>query len=150
MKADRQNKILEIVENTSIETQEELIELLSAAGFSVTQATISRDIRELKLTKVLCESGKYKYVVQKDSENDGSHLYNKALSGSIRSVESSLNVIVIKTYPGLASPVAAGIDSLGESDVLGCVAGDDTVLVVIRSRENAPAVCKMIRSLSKE
>ncbi len=150
MKADRQNLILEIVENNPIETQEELISLLSASGYSVTQATISRDIRELKLTKVLCESGKYKYVVRKDSDNDGSHLYNKALAGSIKSVEASMNMIVIKTYPGLASPVAAGIDALGDPDVLGCVAGDDTVLVVIRARENAPQLCKKFRSLSKE
>ena len=150
MKVKRHNKIMEIIETHNIETQEELIEQLRVAGFDVTQATISRDIRELKLAKVMCETGNYKYVLPKPGEQDGHHLYSKALTGSIRSVDSAMNDIVIKTYPGLANAVAAGIDSLHEHDILGCVAGDDTIIIIAHSTESAQAICKRIRKIAAE
>ena len=112
MKVKRHNKIMEIIGSCHIETQEELIDQLRAAGFDVTQATISRDIRELKLAKVMSETGEYKYVLPKSGENDGRHVYSKALSGSIKSVDCALNDIVIKTYPGLADAVAAAKETL--------------------------------------
>ena len=150
MKAKRHNKIMEIIENYTIETQEELIDKLRMAGFDVTQATISRDIRELKLAKVMCETGNYKYVLPKPGEHDGYHMYNRALTGSIRSVECAMNDIVIKTYPGLANAVAAGIDALQEREILGCVAGDDTIIIIAHNTESAVNICKRIRKLAGE
>lgn len=150
MKVKRHNKIMEIIGSCHIETQEELIDKLRAAGFDVTQATISRDIRELKLAKVMCETGSYKYVLPKSGENDGRHVYSKALSGSIKSVDCALNDIVIKTYPGLANAVAAGIDSLHEHDILGCVAGDDTIILIAHSAESALNLCKRLRKITNE
>lgn len=150
MKIKRHTKIMEIIESHDIETQEELIEKLRQAGFEVTQATISRDIRELKLAKVMCETGNYKYVLPKPGDQDRQHAYNKALSSSIRSVESAMNDIVIKTYPGMANAVAAGIDALHEHDILGCVAGDDTIIVVASGTDAAQAICKRLRRISGE
>ncbi len=150
MKVKRHNKIMEIIGSCHIETQEELIDQLRAAGFDVTQATISRDIRELKLAKVMSETGEYKYILPKSGENDGRHVYSKALSGSIKSVECALNDIVIKTYPGLANAVAAAIDSLHEHDILGCVAGDDTIILIAHSAESALNLCKRLRKIANE
>ena len=150
MKSARHNLILEIIETMDIETQEELIDQLRAAGFDVTQATISRDIRELKLAKVMSETGEYKYILPKSGENDGRHVYSKALSGSIKSVDCALNDIVIKTYPGLADAVAAAIDSLHEHDILGCVAGDDTIILIAHSAESALNLCKRLRKIANE
>lgn len=150
MKVKRHNKIMEIIGSCHIETQEELIDQLRAAGFDVTQATISRDIRELKLVKVMSETGEYKYILPKSGENDGRHVYSKALSGSIKSVDCALNDIVIKTYPGLADAVAAAIDSLHEHDILGCVAGDDTIILIAHSAESALNLCKRLRKIANE
>ncbi|MBQ7334657.1 MAG: arginine repressor [Clostridia bacterium] len=150
MKVKRHNKIMEIIGSCHIETQEELIDKLRDAGFDVTQATISRDIRELKLAKVMCETGSYKYVLPKSGENDSRHVYSKALSGSIKSVDCALNDIVIKTYPGLANAVAAAIDSLHEHDILGCVAGDDTIILIAHSAESALNLCKRLRKIANE
>ena len=150
MKVKRHNKIMEIIGSCHIETQEELIDQLRAAGFDVTQATISRDIRELKLAKVMCETGSYKYVLPKSGENDSRHVYSKALSGSIKSVDCALNDIVIKTYPGLADAVAAAMDSLHEHDILGCVAGDDTIILIAHSAESALSLCKRLRKIANE
>ena len=150
MKVKRHNKIMEFIGSCHIETQEELIDQLRAAGFDVTQATISRDIRELKLAKVMSETGEYKYILPKSGENDGRHVYSKALSGSIKSVDCALNDIVIKTYPGLANAVAAAIDSLHEHDILGCVAGDDTIILIAHSAESALNLCKRLRKIANE
>ena len=101
--------------------QDKLIAKLKLAGFDVTQATVSRDIRELKLLKQMSDMGTYKYVVPKNNHSENQHVYSRALASSIKSVDSSMNDIVIKTYPGMAQAVAAGVDSLHESDILGCV-----------------------------
>lgn len=137
MKVKRHNKILEIIEKYNVETQEELIDKLKLAGFNVTQATISRDIRELKLLKVMSNTGTYKYISSASQTSDGHPVYNKALSGSIRSVTSSLNDIVIKTYPGMANAVAAYIDAMRDDAILGCVAGDDCIIIVAKNIESA-------------
>jgi len=147
MKIKRHNKILEIIENYNIETQEELIEKLRLAGFDVTQATVSRDIRELKLLKQMSDMGTYKYVVPKSNASENQHVYSRAIAGSIKTVESSFNDIVIKTYPGMAQAVAAGVDSLHEGDILGCVAGDDCIIIVIRDPEAAVDIASRIRKL---
>jgi len=147
MKVKRHNKILEIIEHYNIETQEELIAKLKLAGFDVTQATVSRDIRELKLLKQMSDMGTYKYVVPKSNSNENHHVYSRALASSIKSVDSSFNDIVIKTYPGMAQAVAAGVDSLHEADILGCVAGDDCIIIVTRDPESAVAISARITKL---
>lgn len=147
MKVKRHNKILEIIENNNIETQEELIAKLKLAGYDVTQATVSRDIRELKLLKQMSDMGTYKYVVPKNNTSENQHVYSRAIANSIKSVDSSQNDIVIKTYPGMANAVAAGVDSLHEADILGCVAGDDCIIIVTRTTESAVAIAHRITKL---
>ena len=147
MKVKRHNKILEIIENNNIETQEELIEKLRQAGFDVTQATVSRDIRELKLLKQMTDMGTYKYVVPKNSGAENQHVYSRALASSIKNVDCSLNDIVIRTYPGMAQAVAAGIDALRETDILGCVAGDDCIIIVTRNEDSAVSIARRITKL---
>lgn len=149
MKNERQDKILEMVEKYNIETQEELIYRLSLLGFEVTQATISRDIRDLKLTKIMTPRGVYKYVLPKNY--DGSNFrFKSALSESITKVDWAQNQIVIKTYPGMAQAIATAIDGIDDADVLGCVAGDDTIIVVLRDNDSAARIGADIRRLIRE
>ena len=135
MKTQRQQAILQHISRQEIETQDDLISLLTADGYKVTQATISRDIRELKISKVLGSNGKYRYSV---AENISSvHSVHKeglksTYSSAIISIENAENIIVIKTHPGLAQAVAAGIDAMHLGGILGCVAGDDTIITVAR------------------
>lgn len=146
MKSKRHSVILEIIENNDIETQEELIAALRNNGFNVTQATVSRDIRELKLTKSMSANSKYKYVASKGSaDRDGDHVYSSTLAASVISIELAMNLVVIKTYPGMAQAVAAGIDSKDISGVMGCVAGDDTLFVATHSIEGAEAAAAEIK-----
>ena len=133
MKSKRQEKILEIIASRNIETQEDLIEALKNEGFNVTQATASRDIRQLKLLKI-ASNGVYKYVAPK-SEIEHSKKYSQALLSSIVDIQYALNNVVIKTNPGLAQAVAAGIDSMHNPEILGCVAGDDCIILVSTSTE---------------
>lgn len=133
MKSKRQEKILEIIASRNIETQEDLIEALKNDGFNVTQATASRDIRQLKLLKI-ASNGVYKYVAPK-SEIEHSKKYSQALLSSIIDIQYALNNVVIKTNPGLAQAVAAGIDSMHNPEILGCVAGDDCIILVSTSEE---------------
>lgn len=148
MKSKRQEKILDIIEKEVVTTQEELINALKREGYAATQATASRDIRQLRLLKVMVD-GVYRYVAPK-SENDDTSKYNHALFSSIRYVVSSLNNVVIKTNPGLANAVAAGIDSLNDESILGCVAGDDTIIVVVRSEEAGIALRDRISGLVRK
>ncbi len=149
MKTNRQKKILEIVNRFHVETQDDLIERLMAEGFTVTQATVSRDIRELQLTKVLTGKGTYRYVPPKKEDMVAGLKFNAALVDSIISVEYALNLIVIKTYPGLAQAVAAGVDSLALAEVLGCVAGDDTIMIATRNENSAKSISERLRTLMK-
>jgi transcriptional regulator of arginine metabolism len=144
MKSSRQEKILEIISKNNIETQEELIEALKKEGIVATQATASRDIRQLKLLKVMVD-GVYKYVAPK-KELDELSEYNSALILSIREIKYALNIVVIRTAPGLAQAVAAGVDSLRENDILGSVAGDDTIILVTSSEEASE---RIVQKLSK-
>lgn len=146
MKPKRQEKILEIISARNIETQEDLISALKSEGFNVTQATASRDIRQLKLVKVM-DNGVYKYVAPK-SELAKSGTYNHALFASITDVKFALNNVVIKTNPGLAQAVAAGIDALHEIDILGCVAGDDCIILVSRSEDASKSITNKILKLA--
>ena len=146
MKPKRQEKILEIIATESIETQEDLINALRREGFNATQATASRDIRQLKLLKVL-DNGIYKYVAPK-SDIDSTNTYNHALFASITDIKYALNNVVIKTNPGLAQAVAAGIDTLHDADILGCVAGDDCIILVTKSGEASAKITEKIVKIS--
>ncbi len=137
MKKNRHEKIIEIVEKYDVETQDELIEHLRRTGYDVTQATVSRDIRELKLTKVMSDKGSYRYQMPKSNESLGNFKFNHALAESITSVDFALHTVVVKTFPGMAQAVAVGIDSLKLPVILGCVAGDDTIVIVARNPEAA-------------
>lgn len=135
MKSARQSKIIELIEQYDIMTQEELSELLTQAGFRNTQATISRDIRELKLTKITTDSGKPKYALQQPQDIDICKKYRQVLAAGILTMESSENLIVIKTVSGVAMAVAAALDNLDINGLMGCIAGDDTIIAVARSKE---------------
>ncbi len=149
MKSKRQGKILEMIKKYDIETQDELIARLAEAGIGATQATISRDIRELKLTKVTSESGKYKYVRSNAHSGVSMAKFNTSILESITSADYSLNDLVIKTIPSMASAIAAGIDDMDMREVLGCVAGDDCVIVITRTEEDAAFLCRKFRELIK-
>ncbi len=149
MKSGRQEKIISLVERFEIETQEELIGLLEREGYRVTQATVSRDIKELKLSKVPTGRGTYKYTMPKQEESSGSIKFNSALIESIKKVDYSGNIIVLSTYPGLANAVAAGLDSIETTEILGCVAGDDTIIVVTRGLESSKSLSESIKTLLK-
>jgi len=146
MKRKRLEKILELVDKYDIETQEELIERLTGYGFEITQATISRDIRELKLTKVMSANGTYKYIVPRTPEN-AAVKFNSTITESILRVDWALNQVVLKTYAGMANAVAVGIDAINTGDILGCVAGDDTIIVICRSLEAAADIGDNIKHL---
>ena len=150
MKILRQAKIVELVSSRSIETQEELAELLAAAGFSVTQATISRDIRELKLTKVPGAGGRQKYAVLKQSVGGLDQKYVLVLKNSFVSMEPAENILVIKTVSGMAMAVGAAVDHLNIPEIVGCIAGDDTVMCAIRRREDTASVMRTITKLLEE
>lgn len=148
MKNKRQELIINIVTDNEIETQEDLINALRNAGCDITQATVSRDIRELKLIKVSTGHGSYRYVLPPTQDNNSVNVrFNSALAESILKVDYACNTIVIKTFPGLANAVATGIDALNLSEVLGCVAGDDTIITVTRNEAAAADISEKIRGL---
>lgn len=149
MKNERQEKIVEMVEKYTIETQEELISLLSQLGYDVTQATVSRDIRDLKISKILTPRGTYKYVLPQKPEGTNVR-FKSALSESITKIDWAMNQIIIKTYPGMAQAIAAAIDGIEDESVLGCVAGDDAIIVVTRDIESAERVGADMRRLIRE
>lgn len=149
MKNERQEKIVEMVEKYTIETQEELISLLSQLGYDVTQATVSRDIRDLKISKILTPRGTYKYVLPQKPEGTNVR-FKSALSESITKIDWAMNQIIIKTYPGMAQAIAAAIDGIDDESVLGCVAGDDAIIVVTRDIESAERVGADMRRLIRE
>ncbi len=147
MKKNRHEKIIEIVEKYDVETQDELIEYLRKTGYDVTQATVSRDIRELKLTKVMSEKGSYRYELPKTNESLGSFKFSHALAESITSVDYAMHTVVVKTFPGMAQAVAVGIDNLHLPVILGCVAGDDTIIIIARSAEAADDLNSRIKEI---
>jgi len=149
MKAKRQALIREIVEAQSIQTQEELAEALRAHGMMVTQATVSRDIREMHLLKVLAEDGSYRYATMEKNETGVSDRLIRMLSDSVVEMNCANNLIVIRTLPGSAHVAAEAIDSLKWPEVLGTIAGDNTILVIVRSNEEVEAVVRRFRSIVK-
>lgn len=147
MKKNRHEKIIEIVEKYDVETQDELIEYLRKTGYEVTQATVSRDIRELKLTKVMSEKGSYRYELPKTNESLSTFKFSHALAESITSVDYAMHTVIVKTFPGMAQAVAVGIDNLHLPVILGCVAGDDTIIIIARSAEAAADLNTRIKEI---
>lgn len=145
MKQNRHAEIVQIIENYDVETQEELAEYLKKAGYAVTQATVSRDIRELKLTKIPGGQGKQKYVILKEDENNMNERFIRVLKSGYVSMVQAQNLVVIKTVTGMAMAVATALDAMKIPEVCGCIAGDDTIFVAIRSSEDATNVMERIR-----
>ena len=149
MKTIRQMAILDIIAKQDVETQEELAEALRARGIQVTQATVSRDIKELRLLKVLTPSGSYKYATADKAENGLSERFIRMLAESLLSVAASNNLIVVKTLSGSANVAAEALDSLHWPEILGTLAGDTTILLIIRTEAEAPDVVRRIQEMIK-
>lgn len=148
MKAKRQEAILELVKKYEIETQEELAEKLNKAGFAVTQATISRDIRELKLTKIQ-HGTKQVYAALTENKYSNGNKYIDILKHSFVSVDMAQNILVIKTASGTAMAVATALDSLHWDEIVGTIAGDDTVMCAIRTVEDTKKLVKRLENILK-
>ena len=146
MKVERHSKIVELIGKYEIETQEELAEYLNRAGYQVTQATVSRDIRELKLSKVQSENGKQHYVVLQNQDSF-SDKYIRILRDGFLSMDMAQNILVIKTVSGMAMAVAAAVDAMKWKEVVGCIAGDDTIMCAIRSVQDTEHVMDKIRKI---
>lgn len=144
MKAKRQRKIIELISENNIETQDELAKRLIDSGFRVTQATVSRDIRELNLLKTSTGAGGQKYVVPATTTITNDSKYMRVLNDGILSMECAENMLVIKTVSGMAMAVGAAVDAMNIKEVLGCIAGDDTIMCVIRNAKDAVKVKDMI------
>jgi arginine repressor len=146
MKTKRHSKIVELINSYDIETQEELAQKLEEGGFVVTQATVSRDIRDLKLSKVVMANGKQKYSLM--PKQDGiSEKYVRILGEAFVSMDMAQNILVVKTVSGMAMAAAAALDSMQMSEIVGCIAGDDTIMAAIRSVEDTVVVMERIRKL---
>ena len=146
MKTKRQRKIIELITNYDIETQEELAAKLVENGFNVTQATISRDIRELNLTKIATKGGKQKYAVQSSSHIVSNSKYMRVLNDGIITMDTAGNILVVKTVSGMAMAVAAALDAMQIKEILGCIAGDDTIMCVVKHAEETDRVKEHIES----
>ncbi|MDU3722182.1 MAG: arginine repressor [Clostridium celatum] len=147
MKSKRHSKILEIINNIDIETQEELAEELKRSGYDVTQATVSRDIKLLKLVKVQSESGKYRYMAPTKEERDINDKLYSILANAAISVDKVDKFVVIKTLTGAASAVAEAIDNIYTNDVAGTIAGDNTIFVLSRTEEKAIELMEKVRKV---
>ena len=146
MKPNRQAKILELIENKDIETQEQLLNELEACGFATTQATISRDIKELRIIKELGPNGMYRYsAASKQIEPTCSAKLNNIFKQCVVTCDHAQNIVVIKTMPGLASAACSAIDAMGFDMIVGTLAGDDTAFLLLRDTASASALCTDIR-----
>ena len=144
MKIDRHAKILELIESQQIETQDELASKLQEAGFCVTQATVSRDIRELKLTKIPAEDGRQKYAVIANPDAEISERLIRVFRETVIKMDFAQNIIVVKTLEGMGMAVAVALDNMDNNGILGTIAGDDTVFCVVRSHQQAGAIVEKL------
>lgn len=147
MKKTRHRKIVEIIGKQDVETQEELAGLLKEAGYAVTQATVSRDIRELKLSKVPAGNSRQKYVVLKQDDGHMSDKYIRVLRDGFVSMDMAQNILVVKTVSGMAMAVAAALDALKFPEIVGCIAGDDTIMAAIRTVEETHALMEKVHAM---
>ena len=150
MKVNRHAKIVQLINKYQIETQEELADYLNQNGFRVTQATVSRDIRDLKLTKVPADNGKQKYAVLQSGQNDLGEKYIRILNDGFLSMDMAQNILVIKTVSGMAMAVAAALDAMKWNEIVGCIAGDDTIMCAVRSVDDTIILMEKIRKLLKK
>ncbi len=148
MKRKRQQKIIDILNVCDVETQEELTKYLKDAGFDVTQATVSRDIRDLHLIKVLsAKTGRQKYVVMKEEEGYVNDRYIRVLKDGFFSMEMAQNILVIKAVSGMAMAVAAALDAMKFPEVVGSIAGDDTIMIAVRTVEDTKILMDRIYTM---
>ncbi|MBR4965513.1 MAG: arginine repressor [Lachnospiraceae bacterium] len=147
MKQSRQQAIIDLIEKYDIDTQEEIVSHLKKNGFHVTQATVSRDIRELKLSKIPNGNGKQKYVFLQNSREFLGDKYIRIFSEGLVSMETAQNILVIKTVSGMAMAVAAALDAMHFQEIVGSIAGDDTIMAALRSAEDASAVKEKINEM---
>jgi len=145
MKSERQAKILDLIVKKEIGTQDELTEELEKAGFQVTQATVSRDIREMRLTKVALGKGKLRYVAYKETGEDLTQKYRRIFKDGFLSMDNAQNILVIKTVSGMAMAVAAALDNMEFPEIVGSIAGDDTIMCAIRSIDDTVNVMRQLR-----
>ncbi|MCI8822442.1 MAG: arginine repressor [Lachnospiraceae bacterium] len=150
MKRKRHEKIIELIERYDIETQEELADHLVEEGFQVTQATVSRDIRELKLSKVPGREGRQKYVLLNNQQHQMAEKYVGILREAFISMDRAQNILVVKTVSGMAMAAGAALDSIGWKEIVGCIAGDDTVMCAIRTAEDTETVMAELRKIVKK
>ncbi len=147
MKEKRHAKILELILSREIGTQEELCELLNQEGFVTTQATVSRDIKELKLTKISVQNGRKKYILLSDSGGETGEKYSRVFRDGVVSVDMAQNILVLHTASGMAMAVAVAVDAMDCEEIAGCIAGDDTVMCAVRSVEQTEALAQRFRQL---
>ena len=148
MKLARHEKIIELIKEYDIDTQEELAARLNEAGFKVTQATVSRDIRALKMTKVAGRNGKSRYAILEEHTPDLlSDKYARVLKEAVVSMNIGQNIIVVKTISGMAMAAGAALDSMKWPEILGCIAGDDTIICVVKTSEQAPGVVQKLSGI---
>ena len=150
MKVNRHAKIVELINKYQIETQDELAEYLNEAGFKVTQATVSRDIRDLKLTKVPAENGRQKYAVLQSAQNGMTEKYVRILRDGISSMDMAQNILVLKTVSGMAMAVAAALDAMNWNEIVGCIAGDDTIMCAVRTVDDTILLMEKIKKLLEQ
>ena len=147
MKLERHAKIIELIGKYAIETQEDLAARLNEAGFRVTQATVSRDIRELKLTKIAKPGGRLIYGVLQNVDQEMSRKYVNVLRASFQSMDLAQNILVIKTVSGMAMAAAAALDDMDFQEIVGCIAGDNTIMCAVRSADEALLLMEKIRKM---
>lgn len=147
MKAARQRKLIELIENNDIYTQEDLAKMLIDSGFDVTQATISRDLRELNVTKMSENGGQQKYVTVQEKKSEFNDKLLRVMKAGYISMDYAENIVVIKTSSGMAMAVAASVDALSWNEIVGVVAGDDTILCVIRHKEKVFEVMERLKKM---
>ena len=147
MKVARHEKIKELIQQYDIDTQEELASRLNEAGFKVTQATVSRDIRALKMMKVTGKDGKSRYVILQELPTEMGEKYTRVLHDALLTIDQGQNILVIRTVPGMAMGVAAALDALNWEEILGSIAGDDTVMCVARTLEEASSVAERLKRI---
>ncbi len=147
MKNSRHTRILEIISDHVIETQDDLIEKLKESGYPVTQATVSRDIKQLGLIKTATKDGGYKYTATKTESSSNENKLKNIMRETIVNAQDAQNLIVVKTFPGMANAAAAALDALAEEAVLGSIAGDDTIFIVVRNNEDAAEFTNYIREI---
>ncbi len=147
MKKRRHKLILELIEKYDIGTQEELLTMLREMGCDVTQATVSRDVKELRLAKVLGSGGIYKYTVEKIADNNYTGVFDALFRSAMTKVDYAGNICVIKCSPGLAGAACATIDNMNVYEVVGTIAGDDTIFMLCRSEEEAKSVAEQLNTM---